>query len=108
MIKSVPIDYMHAVCLGEMKRLLKFWVRGKQSTRIPLEKCDAANVELNNLRDSFPSEFVSLIHLPCYAKIHGCLDNFSDFKYENYLGLLKKSISHSRFPLQEAAKCPIE
>jgi len=197
MIKSVPIDYMHAVCLGAMKRLLKFWVRGKQSTRIPLEKCDAANVELNNLRDFFPSEFVrlprslndieywkanefrtfllftgpiilkgrlkkqfyfhfiklhcaikilvtpalystkneiaynllvefvkefknnygahfmthnihSLIHLPYYAKIHGCLDNFSAFKYENYLGLLKKSISHSRFPLQEAANRILE
>lgn len=60
MIKSIPINYMHAVCLGAMKRLLKFWVRGKQSTRIPLEKCDAANVELNNLRDFFPSEFVRL------------------------------------------------
>lgn len=197
MIEAVPIDYMHAVCLGAMKRLLKFWIRGKQSTRIPLEKCDAANVELNNLRDYFPSEFVrlprslndieywkatefrtfllftgpivlkgrlkkqfylhfiklhcaikilvtpalcttknevaynllvdfvkefriyygahfithnihSLIHLPYYVKIHGCLDNFSAFKYENYLGVLKKSISHSRFPLQEAANRILE
>jgi len=43
---------------------------------------------------------------------HGCLDNFSAFKFENYLGIIKKSISHSRFPLQEAAnriheKCKI-
>jgi len=50
----------------------------------------------------------SLIHLPFYAKIHGCLDNFSAYKFENYLGLLKKSISHSRFPLQEATNRILE
>jgi len=33
---------------------------------------------------------------------HGCLDNFSAFKYENYLGLIKKQIKDSQFPLQEA------
>ncbi|KAF0701853.1 Uncharacterized protein FWK35_00035308, partial [Aphis craccivora] len=60
MIKDVPIDYMHAVCLGAMKRLLKFWVRGKQSTRIPSTKCDAINMDLHSLRDNFPSEFVRL------------------------------------------------
>lgn len=174
---------MHTVCLRAMKRLLKFWVRSKQSKRIPLEKCDATNVELNNLSDFFPSKFFrlprslndieywkanefrtfllftgpiilkgrikkqfflhciklhcaikilvtsvlcltkneiaynlildfvnefkinygahfithnshSLIHLPYYVKIHGCLDNFSAFKYENYLGVIKKSILH--------------
>jgi len=50
MIKAVPIDYMHAVCLGAMKRLLKFWVRGKQSTKIPSAKCDAVNMSLNYLK----------------------------------------------------------
>jgi len=191
MIKAVPIDYMHAVCLGTMKRMLKFWVRGKQSVRIPNEKIYDADKELISLRQYFPSEFVrlprslndieywkanefrtfllysgpivlkgrlrktfylhflklycaikilvtpvlciaknevaynllidfvaefktnygaqfithnihSLIHLPYYVKTHGCLDNFSAFKYESYFGIIKKSISHSRFPLQEA------
>jgi len=60
MIKAVPIDYMHAVCLGIMKRLLKFWVRGKQSVRIPNEKIYDADKELISLRQYFPSEFVRL------------------------------------------------
>lgn len=60
MIKAVPIDYMHAVCLGTMKRLLKFWIRGKQSVRIPKEKCDFADIELDNLKQYVPSEFVRL------------------------------------------------
>lgn len=34
----------------------------------------------------------SLIHLSFYVKLHGCLNNFSAFKYENYLGLIKKKI----------------
>jgi len=58
MIKAVPIDYMHSVCLGTMKRLLKFWVRGKQSVRIPNEKIDDVDKELINLRQYFSSEFV--------------------------------------------------
>jgi len=35
MIEDVPLDYMHTVCLGVIKRLLKFWVIGKQYIRIP-------------------------------------------------------------------------
>jgi hypothetical protein len=31
----------------------------------------------------------SLINLPFYVKVHICLDNFSAFKYENYLGIIK-------------------
>lgn len=48
------------------------------------------------------------MHLPFYVMIHGCLDNFSAYKFENYLGLIKKSMSHSRFPLQEAANRILE
>lgn len=44
----------------------------------------------------------SLIHLPRFVSIHGPLDNFSCFRYENYLHELKKSIKCSKHPLQEA------
>lgn len=43
----------------------------------------------------------SLIHLPLYVKIHGALDNFGCFKYENYLQEIKYSIKGGRYPLQE-------
>lgn len=192
MIKDIPSDYMHVVLLGVMKRLLKFWVRGKKSVRLLTNKLNDCDSELKSLRDYFPSEFVrlprglndienykgtelrnvllytgqiifkgrlkksfylhflklqcaikilvtpdlcitendlayklltefiteyrtiygatfitynvhNLIHLPFYVKKHGCLDNFGAFKFENYLGIIKKKISHSRYPLQEAA-----
>jgi len=43
----------------------------------------------------------SLIHLPMFVLIHGPLDNFSCFQYENYLGDIKKSIKSIKYPLQE-------
>jgi len=62
---------------------------------------------LNNLAQSLLNEFVtqysslygahfvtynvhSLLHLPMYVKVHDCFDNFSRFKYENYLQYIKK------------------
>lgn len=32
MVTTFVLDYMHLVCLGQMKKLLKLWLRG--STRI--------------------------------------------------------------------------
>jgi len=43
----------------------------------------------------------SLIHLPMFTKIHGPLDNFSSFQYENYLQEIKKTIKCAKYPLQE-------
>ncbi|XP_074034714.1 uncharacterized protein [Leptinotarsa decemlineata] len=34
MVSQVPLDYMHLICLGVMKRLLIFWVRGRMDVRI--------------------------------------------------------------------------
>ncbi|EFN60348.1 hypothetical protein EAG_01321, partial [Camponotus floridanus] len=34
LVSQLPLDYMHLVCLGIMKRLLQFWVRGKMHVRI--------------------------------------------------------------------------
>jgi len=62
--------------------------------------CLAKNEVAYNLLIDFVSEFrthygvhfvtlniYSLIHLPFYVKTRGCLDNFSAFKYESYLGI---------------------
>lgn len=43
-----------------------------------------------------------VIHLPKYVLLHGLLDNFSCFRYENYLQELKKHVLCARYPLQEA------
>lgn len=43
----------------------------------------------------------NLLHLPMFVKMHGPLDNFSCFKYENYLQEIKFSIKSSKYCLQE-------
>lgn len=43
----------------------------------------------------------SLIHLPFFTLLHGPLDNFSSFRYENYLQYIKKSVKCIKYPLQE-------
>jgi len=42
-----------------------------------------------------------LIHISDFVLIHGALDAFSAFKYENYLQFIKKSCKNSRYPLQD-------
>lgn len=49
-----------------------------------------------------------LLHLPVDVLNHGCLDDFSAFKFENYLGKLKQKLRHSFQPLQQVYRRIIE
>ncbi|XP_060873213.1 LOW QUALITY PROTEIN: uncharacterized protein LOC132947049 [Metopolophium dirhodum] len=55
MSSSVVLEYMHNVCLGVMKRLLAFWVKGKKS--VHLDNPEAISDELNKIKSFFPVEF---------------------------------------------------
>ncbi|CAI6363897.1 unnamed protein product [Macrosiphum euphorbiae] len=87
--------------------------------------CDNLCQIHNQLAETFLKEFVSqysilygphnvsynvhnLVHLPMFVKIHGSLDNFSCFKYENYLQEIKKSIKSAKYPLPEITNRIIE
>jgi len=50
----------------------------------------------------------SLLHLPNYVLIHGSLDNFSSFRYENYLQEIKKIVKCSKYPLAEISNRILE
>jgi len=54
----------------------------------------------------YGAEFVGynvhgLIHVADFVLIHGYLDRFSAFKYENYLQFVKKSFKNARCPLED-------
>lgn len=68
---------------------------------------DLLHYFVKNFSVIYGPEFIThnvhnLIHLADDCKIHGPLDTFSAFKYENFLYKLKKSVKFSRFPLQQA------
>lgn len=56
-IKNVPLDYMHLICLGVMKKLLLDWVSGKPKTKLSSLQAEKLNSRLLNLRMSIPIEF---------------------------------------------------
>jgi hypothetical protein len=46
----------------------------------------------------------SLLHLPRFAQIYGCLDKFSCFPFENYLKQLKSMIKKPGLPLEQVVR----
>jgi len=59
-INTVVLDYMHNVCLGVVKRLIEFWVKGNKLVRLEKDRKDKINNELKNLRPYVPSEICRL------------------------------------------------
>ncbi|CAG9771466.1 unnamed protein product [Ceutorhynchus assimilis] len=60
LVSQVPLDYMHLVCLGVMKRLIIFWVKGNKSVRLPELKLKTVDENLITLKSSIPKEFCRL------------------------------------------------
>lgn len=56
-ITSVPLDYMHLILLGVMKKLITLWLTGPLKTRLSASKVDQISKKLLILRRSMPSEF---------------------------------------------------
>lgn len=57
MISQIPLDYMHLVCLGVVKRLLQLWVRGNRNIRLSLEAVNLVSRHLIALKPFIPTEF---------------------------------------------------
>lgn len=58
MMKSFPLDYMHAVCLGVMRTLLLTWICGPaHPVKFPARVINLLSSKLIALQVHFPSEF---------------------------------------------------
>lgn len=195
LVSSFPLDYMHLICLGVMRRLICLWVSGP--TKLPQSILSAVSDRLGLVRSYIPREFSrkprslsefklwkatelrlflvytgpvalkgliaperytnfldlsvatrillspdllghyvgyaeqlmkyfvesfaalygsdqivynvhSLIHLASDARKYGVLDNISSFKYENYLGHLKKLVRRPQQPCDQIVRRILE
>jgi len=56
-VSNFPLDYMHMVCLGTMKKLIKLWMKGPLTVRLPSHKVHILSDSIKGLKISFPCEF---------------------------------------------------
>ena len=57
MVSAFPVDYMHQVCIGVMKRLLLMWLRGKRTVKMSAGQVQEVSRRLENLQQFTPSLF---------------------------------------------------
>lgn len=58
MITSFPHDYMHLICIGVVKKLLKLWLTGKNTTfKLPKNSVCALNHLIKSNRKRIPLDF---------------------------------------------------
>jgi hypothetical protein len=57
MIKTFPIDYMHQLCLGVMRKLLLTWIRGKREVKISAGQVETISNKLVDLKSCIPNTF---------------------------------------------------
>ncbi|KAL2095636.1 hypothetical protein ACEWY4_007784 [Coilia grayii] len=57
MVSQFPLDYMHLVCLGVVKKLLQIWLRGPLPVRLPASIVGRMSEKLLSMRPYIPVEF---------------------------------------------------
>lgn len=60
MVTQFPLDYMHLVCLGVMRRLLLCWLKGPLKTRLCGRKVQQLSCSLISFAKHMPREFSRL------------------------------------------------
>lgn len=193
-ISNTPLDYMHLICLGVVKKLILLWIKGPLSIRLSRRSINRISNLLILLRNTTPSDFVrkprslkdvkqwkaiefrnfllytgpvvlryilkkdmyhhfltlhtaitilirpdlcqneyidyaeallrnfvqsfeilygkqyishnvhNLLHLCADVRIYGSLDNFSAFRFENYMMTIKRQLRKNEKPLQQLIK----
>lgn len=100
MIKQFPLEYMHLVCLGTMRKLLQMWVSGDTKSLLNSARVNAISNKISNISKTQPSDFQRRLRtlsdlgyfkatefrtFLLYAGPFVLKDNLSLDKYNNFL-----------------------
>jgi hypothetical protein len=109
MVKNVPLDYMHLVCLGVMKTLLLFWVTPVKNgpKRLTADKVLVLEENLHACLSSQPTEFSRRIRSTQQLKFWKATE-FRTFLL--YIGpvILKNVLPHRQFQHFMKLHCAIQ
>ena len=116
MVQSFPLEYMHLVCLGAMRKLLWAWVRGSYLSRLQGYQVDEISRYLTYVSGFITCEFSrkprynihNLIHLRDDVRKFGPLDAFSAFPFENHLQTIKHLLRKHDKPLPQVIRRLLE
>lgn len=68
-VKQMPLDYQHLICLGVMRKLLNLWVRGKiRNCRLSTQQTAKLSRAIINIKPFFPAEFPRKPRAICHLK----------------------------------------
>lgn len=57
LVTNVPLDYMHLVCLGVIRKLILLWLTGPLNIRLSNINKEKISKRLIRLRNNIPSDF---------------------------------------------------
>ena len=57
MVKKFPIDYMHQLCLGVMRKLVLLWMRGNRGIKMSASNVEAVSKKMIELKPFVPKIF---------------------------------------------------
>lgn len=57
MVNNFPLDYMHLICLGVMKRMIQLWIKGHHIYRLRAIAIDSLSTDILTLHKYIPIEF---------------------------------------------------
>jgi hypothetical protein len=84
MVRAFPLDYMHVVCLGVMKRLLRITIKGqgdRKEHRLSWQQLGVISAEIIRVRGSIPVPQI-------FVRKPRRLDDFDRFKASEFRQLL--------------------
>lgn len=57
MVSQFPLDFMHLVCLGVMRKLIGLWIKGPLPTRLGMQRLNLISAALLTFSVTLPREF---------------------------------------------------
>lgn len=57
MVNNFPLDYMHLICLGVMKKMIQLWIKGSHISRLRAIDIDSLSSDIIALHKYIPIEF---------------------------------------------------